>query len=115
MENVLSPRIRERLLLETDLTLDKPVTIVSQIESEADQAKSISNPRQVTAPIQAVQSVIKHRTEKPSHARSNDVWKKRSCFRCGSETHLANAINCPTALMYATSVMCHCHSKQLSL
>ncbi|KAK3526387.1 hypothetical protein QTP70_025423, partial [Hemibagrus guttatus] len=53
MENVLSPRIRERLLLETDVMLDIAVTVVSQIESAADQVKSISNPRQAIAPVQA--------------------------------------------------------------
>lgn len=49
VENVLSPRIRERLLLETDLTLDRAVTIASQIESASDQAKSISNYRPRTS------------------------------------------------------------------
>jgi len=49
IENWLSPRIRERLLLDTDLTLDRAVMTASQIESAADQAKSISNSHQVTA------------------------------------------------------------------
>ncbi len=99
VENVLSPRIRERLLLETDLTLDRAVTIANQIESASDQAKSISNFRQITAPIQAVQHVVKRRRGKPSHAPLNSVHvgKRKACFRCGSETHLADAANCPAA------------------
>lgn len=98
VENVLSPRIRERLLLEIDLTLDRAVTIASQIESAADHAKSSSNCRQVTAPVQAVQHV-KCRRAKSLHAppTSVNVEKRKSCFRCGSEAHLANAANCPAA------------------
>ncbi len=96
---MLSQRIHERLLLETDLTLDRAITIASQIESASDQAKSISNSCQITAPIQAVQHVVKRRRGKPSHAPPNSVHvgKRKSCFRCGSETHLADAANCPAA------------------
>lgn len=40
IEHVFSPRIRERLLLETDLTLDRAVKITSQIESAANPVQN---------------------------------------------------------------------------
>lgn len=41
VENVLSPGINERPLLETDLTLDRAVMIASQIESAVNQQQSL--------------------------------------------------------------------------
>ncbi|RXN33781.1 Integrase core domain [Labeo rohita] len=52
VENVSSHRIRERLLLESELTLDKAITIASQIEAAGEQAKFLSGNRSV--PVQAI-------------------------------------------------------------
>ncbi len=42
VENVSSHRIRERLLLESELTLEKAITIATQIEAAGEQAKLLS-------------------------------------------------------------------------
>ncbi|KAL1274350.1 hypothetical protein QQF64_027164 [Cirrhinus molitorella] len=52
VENVSSHRIRERLLLESELTLEKAITIATQIEAAGEQAKLLSGTRSV--PVQAI-------------------------------------------------------------
>lgn len=49
---------------------------------------------------QLVESVLSPRIcERPSHGplNSTQVRKRKSCFCCGLEAHLANALNCPAA------------------
>lgn len=41
VEHVNGHRVRERLLLETDLTLDKTITIATQMEAAGEQGKII--------------------------------------------------------------------------
>uniref|UniRef100_A0A669FAM3 Reverse transcriptase domain-containing protein n=1 Tax=Oreochromis niloticus TaxID=8128 RepID=A0A669FAM3_ORENI len=108
VEHVSSPSIRERLLLEPDLTLDKAVTLATQMESAVQQAKSVA--ADSSTPVQAVQSHShsmqrKHKYNahpaKPSHATKTS----KNCFRCGSNTHLANFRQCPAAKV--TCKLCH--------
>lgn len=109
IEHVINPSIRERLLLEPDLSLDKAVTIATQVESAVQQATTITADSR--APVQAVQPrphVPKKkykqytRPNKPSNAVATS---SRSCFRCGSDKHLANFPQCPAAK--ATCKSCH--------
>lgn len=99
IENVCSPRIRERLLLETDLNLNRAITLATQIEAAADQAKAITDTR--VAPVQAVQQIFKRQgRERANAAGANSSayqGKNKTCYRCGSDAHLANAPNCPAA------------------
>ncbi len=53
VENVASHHIREKLLLETDLTLSKAIIIATQIEAAGEQVKTISDQKWV--PVQAIQ------------------------------------------------------------
>ena len=53
VEHVSSQRIRERLLLETNLTLERAITLATQIEAALVQAKSISAIA-AAAPVAAV-------------------------------------------------------------
>lgn len=126
VEHVNSHRVRERLLLETDLTLDKAITIATQMEAAGEQAKIISN--QTLVPVQAIQAtsvpaVDRYKRKLPVDplsvpSKSSATFLTRACYRCGSRKHLANDSRCP-----AVSVNCNncqklghfsrvCHSQQ---
>ncbi len=134
VENVASHRIREKLLLETDLTLSKAITFATQIETAGEQVKTLSDQKLV--PVQAIQgksmvAVGQYKTKysastKPSVSSKTFKTSKASkmtssvpaCYRCGSTKHLANDSRCPAA-----SEKCHncqkighfsrvCHSQQ---
>lgn len=98
LENVSNSHIRERLLMEPNLTLDKAVTIATQMESAAEQAKSIGG-RTSSLQVKAVQKkpCRPQPTSKPPARASIPAKPLRTCFRCGSSSHLANAPNCPAA------------------
>lgn len=103
VENIANPRIRERLLVESKLTLEIAITIATQLEAADAQAKSMatSNP----APVHAVHSTPTSGRQRPkakfkartSSKPSASALSARTCFRCGSAGHLANAQNCPAA------------------
>lgn len=116
VENVVSHRIKEKLLLETDLTLSKAITIATQIEAAGEQVKTISDQKFV--PVQAIQRKSmsaggQYKTQyfvKPSVSSKTFKSSKgskmtssvRACYRCGSTKHLANDSRCPAA-----SEKCH--------
>lgn len=109
IEHVANSSIRERLLLEPDLTLDKDLSIATQLGSAIQQAKGIaandSVPVHVVQPSpQTTKKKYKQRTcpNAPSNAIATS---SRSCFRCGSDKHLANSPQCPAAK--ATCKSCH--------
>uniref|UniRef100_A0A8C6V5S1 Gypsy retrotransposon integrase-like protein 1 n=1 Tax=Neogobius melanostomus TaxID=47308 RepID=A0A8C6V5S1_9GOBI len=101
IEHVTASRIRERLLLEPDLSLDKAITLATQVESAANQAKSMATDH--TTPVQAIQqrppykkkSQQNKRPSKPPDATASSA--PTCCFRCGSDKHLANYPQCPAA------------------
>ncbi|XP_048853518.1 uncharacterized protein LOC125721593 isoform X2 [Brienomyrus brachyistius] len=109
IEHVNNSNIRERLLLESDLTLDKTLTLASQVESAIQQAKTITGNDSV--PVQAVQPRSQFTKKKytqhihPNKPFNASTTSSRSCFRCGSNTHLANSSQCPAAK--ATCKSCH--------
>lgn len=100
VENVNSHGIRERLLLEIDLTLNKAITIATQMEAAAEQAKMISNQTSVPE-IQAtgVPTVDRYKRKSSKFSATSST---RACYRCGSIEHLANDSRCP-----AVSVKCN--------
>ena len=100
IEKASCPRVRERLLMQTDgvLTLDRAITLSCQVESAMAHAQSLdTNP---ALPVQAVKS-------KPFRAQKGREGKKdykgqkpkgsSCCYRCGSGDHLANSPGCPAA------------------
>ncbi|KAK7910413.1 hypothetical protein WMY93_015097 [Mugilogobius chulae] len=106
IERVANTRIRDRLLLEPDLTLAKATTLALQIESGLRDANVLSdaNATAATAPVRAIQKQPKssRRWDKkkpaaPAPAKAQPPGNHRSCFRCGSTTHLANNSACPAA------------------
>uniref|UniRef100_A0A096LWH5 CCHC-type domain-containing protein n=1 Tax=Poecilia formosa TaxID=48698 RepID=A0A096LWH5_POEFO len=101
VEHIFNSRIRERLLLEPDLTLDKTVTLAAQMESAAYQAKALT--ANSDGHVQAIQSRSFSATKnnnsvlRPTKAPSDTSTSAKSCFRCGSNKHLANFRQCPAA------------------
>ncbi len=103
VENVSSHQIRERLLLESELTLEKAITIATQTEAAGEQAKLLSSNR--STPVQVIHAksppaAARHSrrppSKPPSTARSSKpsstvpASSSRECYRCGSRNHLAN-------------------------
>ncbi len=134
VENVASHRIREKLLLETELTLSKAFIIATQIEAAGEQVKTISD--QMWVHVQAIQgksmvAVGQYKSKYSASTKASGSSKTfktskaskmtssvRACYCCGSTKHLANDSRCPAA-----SEKCHncqkighfsriCHSQQ---
>ncbi len=103
VENVTNPRIRERLLVEARLTLETAITITTQLEAANAQANAMAS--STSASVQAVQSTHASGRQRPkakvkvstSLKTSTSAPSARTCFRCGSDGHLANAQKCPAA------------------
>ena len=117
VEKTNSSRIRERLLLETGLTLQKAVTLASQIETVLAEAKAMA--KKDDGVVGAVhdttfrgggkrQTSQHHRNDSrfaPKQYETTNPSAGKKCYRCGSSSHLANSSSCP-----AKSVTCNkCH------
>lgn len=102
LEHLHSDDIRQRLLLEPDLTLQKATTLATQLEAATEHARRMTADRD--APVRAVQvkphyARGKHRpTSRPTTAPASST--RKSCFRCGSDRHLANSSQCPAAKVF---------------
>lgn len=96
-------------MLDPELTLDKAVTIATQVESAVLQAKAIASDGSVS--VQAVQPHPRASKKKnkqytrPNKPSSSTTISSRSCFRCGSDKHLANFSLCHAAK--ASCKSCH--------
>lgn len=114
VEKTNSTRIRERLLLENELTLQKAITLASQIETVLAEAQAMTK-KGTDAVVGAVQGTTfrSGRRRKPTHQQRTDSRSTpkqnesahaatgKKCYRCGSTSHLANHSTCP-----AKSVVC---------
>ncbi|ROL48337.1 hypothetical protein DPX16_21823 [Anabarilius grahami] len=100
LEHLQSDDIRQRLLLEPDLTLQKATNLATQLEAAAEHAKRMTADRD--APVRAVQVKSHHARGKhcsrPAAAPASSA--RKSCFRCGSDKHLANSAHCPAAKVH---------------
>ncbi|CAM4598995.1 unnamed protein product, partial [Lepidochelys olivacea] len=95
--------VRERLLLEPQLTLEKAITIATQIESATAEAKIMSMDTggtvQAVTPLQKSSLPLqthncKRKTnEKPPNQQIQNTVK--ACFRCGSPQYLASYTEYP--------------------
>ena len=117
VEKTNSSRIRERLLLETGLTLQKAVTLASQIETVLAEAKAMAKKDDgVVGAVHGTtfrgggkrQTSQHHRNDSrfaPKQYETTNPSAGKKCYRCGSSSHLANSSSCP-----AKSVTCNkCH------
>lgn len=91
VEKTNSARIRERLLMEEDLKLDKTLDVARRTEAAIADAKTISVTD--TKPVAAVHVQKKARNPKQKPARKTDG--ATSCYRCGAAEHKANDKSCP--------------------
>ncbi|XP_075774672.1 uncharacterized protein LOC142826315 [Pelodiscus sinensis] len=128
IEKTTMLRVRERLLLEPQLPLEKAITIATQIESAIAEAKIMSmdtgGPVQAVTPLQKSPRLLQtdnHKgktNEKPQNQQMESTAK--ACFRYGSPQHLASYTRCP-----AKEAQCNhckkighfakiCHSSQSS-
>ncbi|XP_023806938.1 uncharacterized protein K02A2.6-like [Oryzias latipes] len=100
VEHVADPRIRERLLLKTNLTLADAITLATQAESVNEQARSMAGIQQAPVQVVTTQKSACRRRQPRQHfpakhvQKSNSTPSTRTCFRCGSEKHLANSSEC---------------------
>ena len=94
IEKTCIRRIRERLLLEEKLTLEKAISLGQSIESAMRESNAIS--AYDTTSVEYVkhkpkQINFKSKTSKKSY--ENSILRK--CYRCDSTSHLANSTDCP--------------------
>ncbi|KAG7510038.1 gypsy-16 si [Solea senegalensis] len=117
--NAYLSAVKDKLLLEDDVTLERAQTIACRVEDAVKSATLLSSANRTvpTAPVQAVRAKNfrgkrEVRQAKPSgaafdrRAQPNSSQQQRKYFRCGSNRHLANDKNCPAA-----SVKCNNCSK----
>lgn len=105
ISNAYLTAVRDKLLLEDDLTLERALAIACQVEAAVKNATLLSSAKTVpTAPVQAVgASRGCFRGERGARAaperekKRNGNQQQRKCFRCGSNKHLANDKKCPAA------------------
>ena len=85
VEKIESNALREKMLMEADLSLDKAVTMARQYEQAVADARLLCNQ---LPPDTAVHAVKHHQAveRKPT---------KRFCFRCGAVDHLSFNDQCP--------------------
>lgn len=109
VEHVANHRIRERLLLKDELNLTTAITEATQVEAATQQAKAMAGDKPL--PVQVVQTKSGACRRKPpqqgtsrmSHqgqsarpaSKPASLPSARTCYRCGSDKHLANARECP--------------------
>ncbi|XP_026202834.1 uncharacterized protein LOC113153427 [Anabas testudineus] len=98
IERVDNTRIRDRLLLEPDLTLAKAATLALQIETGIRDAAVIADSAATApAPVRAIHLRSREKKPKTAPATAANTGKYRSCYRCGSTNHMANKPSCPAA------------------
>lgn len=87
VEKINSSKIRERLLMEEALTLEKCVNVTGRMLNAARDAKAIGT-RPTDVNSVSGQSISAHKSASGQNTRP------RQCFRCGSSNHLANDSRC---------------------
>lgn len=104
IERTVEPRIRERLLLEPELTLETALTLAKQVESAIKESQCMNN---ATSSVNAVQKFTQKQSygnnsrpkqyRKQGHTRSQQQNTRPPCvcYRCGNPKHKANYPQCP--------------------
>uniref|UniRef100_A0A3P8QLP5 microtubule-severing ATPase n=1 Tax=Astatotilapia calliptera TaxID=8154 RepID=A0A3P8QLP5_ASTCA len=91
VEKTNNARIRERLLTEEDLTLDRALEIARCTEAAIADAKAIAVGE--TKPVAAVQ--VQKKMRKPKYKAAKKTDTAPTCYRCGSADHKTNDKSCP--------------------
>ncbi|XP_064624576.1 uncharacterized protein K02A2.6-like [Lineus longissimus] len=111
VEKTNNPKCQERLLLEKDPSLEKALTNARRVEQAQKESKTMGKE---AAKSEDTVHAMKAHHKKPSHRQSfskptrpTPFTDNRSCYRCGSRSHLANSKDCR-----ATQVTCHACGKK---
>ena len=102
VEKTYSARIRERLLMEPNLTLQMAIQIVQRVETAVKESKNIGNNGNggnggngsTGGAVSAVAYNKPNNMKKHDKKLSNKTDKKFICYRCGSHSHIANSKDC---------------------
>lgn len=89
------PKLREKLLLEKDLNLNKAIDIANYAaegSNWANQFNDIVPNREVNFNKRSVKTSSHYSMPNKTKVKTN---LKNKCLRCGSDKHLANNENCP--------------------
>ena len=89
VEKTCLPHIRERLLLEAELTLDKALTLARLIEIAVADAKTFteSGTKLVSSVDRQGNKAWNPEVQYKQRGKRNDA--SQQCYRCGSADHLA--------------------------
>ncbi|KAK0132478.1 hypothetical protein N1851_032656 [Merluccius polli] len=91
VEKTNSSRIRERLLMEEDLTLERALALAKRTEAAIADAKAIAVAD--TTAVAAIQ--IQQKAHKSQYKGAQGTDGTMLCYRCGSSDHKANDKSCP--------------------
>lgn len=94
------PPLREKLLLEKNLTLKKALEIAKYAAEGSSWALQFKN--NCPSEVQVKKEVNFNRSQKNKHkgysvSEGSSKTTTKACYRCGSKTHLANDKKCPAA------------------
>ena len=108
-QKINSARIRERLLVESDLKLDKAIKLARLVETAIKEAKSMPGESRMCAEVNSKhngESQSKYGRKYPGYSKIGQQQSRdhgnvqaranfpKKCYRCESK-HLANLPNCP--------------------
>ncbi|XP_071954180.1 uncharacterized protein [Antedon mediterranea] len=88
VEKTNSSRIRERLLLEPELTLNTAIEIARQCEHAAKECQIIGK-AELSVPVEQIRKSNYKPKQQPAKYKSSEY-----CFCCGSKSHKANDVKC---------------------
>ena len=99
IENMYNHKIRERLLADENIDIDKAIVIAVRLENAIRDAKTM-DPHRLSDDFDKSVNVVKYnkhdlrkentRSTKPKYDKSHD----KKCYRCGSTQHKANYPQC---------------------
>ena len=111
IEKTNSEQIRERLLLEENLTLTRTLELASQVECAMREAKSFASTSSTNKLAQESVNKVKFHSKKPQkkkYTRKSQPSKQapatKVCYRCGSSEYMANSPSCPAVTNAVISV-----------
>lgn len=106
IEKAYASTVHEKLLQDQPASLEAAVTVACQIE----QALYNVNLLRDMAPVHAVSSKTSQfrltTKDRPKSKPSKPTESQCTCYRCGSNKHLANATDCPASKAKCNSCGC---------
>ena len=97
VEKTVDPRLRERFLLDNDLTLEKVLQMAEAIECSLREAAAIApSASQLGASSKVSTTTNRHTPQSPSPSPATQ------CTHCGRRNHQASNKSCP-----ARKIVCH--------